>query len=235
MTERLPPEPQVPKFTLDQRADSPEKKERLASLHEHVRLLEQKLFEAYPTPLRESKAQDVAERVTQDLLEIARDAREFGKHYGGYHVGGAALGLREQQHRGENPWVVLFDANSKWPDSQTPKCCAEQYLMDRAKDAGVAKILSFAVVAVPRPIDGVMSYKDDASKREQVTLTPCKQCRDNMLKFVEEGNGFIFPDTEVITADAESKDLWKRKYQRVKNLHEFHGEPDWQEIQGEED
>jgi len=92
--------------------------------------------------------------------------------------------------------------------------------MDRAAtlEERIDKILSFVVVAKPQT--------DDDSKRTQVTLTPCKLCRDRMLRSAEEDAGNKPPrislETEVITANADQTAF--RKYQKVKDLLTFHGE-----------
>jgi len=135
--------------------------------------------------------------------------------YRGFDVGAVVVGTRTPAKEGDTPWAVLFDANTK-PTANDAKWCAEQYLMDRALGAEerLERILAFVVVAQPQ--------KDDDSQQRQITLTPCKLCRDRMSHAADSGDGVISSETEVITADARETAF--RKFQKVKDLRVFHKE-----------
>jgi hypothetical protein len=126
------------------------------------------------------------------------------------------LGFRTKLPLAENPWAVLFDANTK-PSPAEQKWCAEQYLMDRTEGGAekVDRILSFIVAAKPQT--------DDDSKVTQVTLTPCKLCRDRMRTIAEEDpDPRITKGTEIITVHAEEPRF--KKYQKLEDLYKFHKE-----------
>lgn len=200
------------KLTLDERADTPERTQKLAELMKRAEAIADRLAQLYGSTPTDQEVREASGRVLEDLVALSKDAREFSRQYRGFTVGAAVLGLREGQ---KNPWAVLFDANTK-AAKEDAKWCAEQYLMDRATGPGEAlsRILAFVVVAEPQT--------DDDSKRTQITLTPCKHCRDRMGQLAEGKDAVLSPETEVITADARQTAL--RKFQRVKDLKVFHRE-----------
>lgn len=213
--EKGEPFPFPKKITLIDRVQSENEKEAFQVLEERARALETKLFQAFGSTPSAREATDAIHNVLEELIMIAKDARIFSRQYRGFAVGAVVLGFRKTSHPGRNPWRIMFDANTK-PTVHDAKWCAEQYLMDRAltTEEKFARILAFIVVGEPQT--------DDDSKRTQITLTPCKQCRDRMLLLTEGDTPLIARNTEVITAHAKQTAF--RKYQHVKDLSVFHKE-----------
>ena len=184
--------------------------------------LKEKLFEAYGSAPTTAQTLNATKMIIGELISIAKEASVFANQYRDFNVGGVVLGLRFKNNMAENPWAVLFDANTKPTKDGDSKWCAEQYLMDRAEsvEEEIDQILSFVVVGEPQT--------NDDSKKTQATLTPCKLCRDRMLEIAtteDESRNMAFRislKTEVVTAHIENTGL--RKYQRVEDLLTFHGE-----------
>jgi len=229
MHEPQPPVPNIPpsaeadesawKIPLERRADTPEKKELLADLEKRARDIEQRLFVAYPRATK-NEMREASERVLEDLITLAKDAGGLAKSYRNFNVGGVILGIRPMRTTADNPWKIIFNANTKPADA--PKWCAELYMMDElaTPENEITQVLAFVVVGKPQ--------RDNDSGREQITLTPCKLCRDRMLTMTLGEKPVITPDTEVITANA--RDTRYRKFQKVRDLHQFHGEQKYIEI-----
>jgi cytidine deaminase len=217
MVEKLHQSPkQVRKLSLEERTATPELRELLEGLNNDARDIEKRLFAAYPVA-RGRERQEASERVLEDLIALGNRARGLSVQYRDFRVGAVMVAMRTNPKFGENPWIVRFNANTK-PTEHDKKWCAELYLMDEAEapESDINSILSFVVVATPQ--------MDDDSKVNQITLTPCKLCRDRM-KTMSRGEGsLVSPDTEVITADA--RDTRYRKFQKVKDLPAFHKETD---------
>jgi cytidine deaminase len=173
----------------------------------------ERLFHAYGPIPDQAQIREAGERVLDDLISIARDASVFSWQYRDFRVGAVALGLKRVAPQGSNPWGILFDANTK-PRAQDRKWCAEQYLMDRMSSGNEAmkKVTTFVVVGKPQV--------DDDSRVSQITLTPCKECRDRMLTMAVQNESILDPETEVITANLENTGF--RKIQRIRDLHRFH-------------
>lgn len=182
----------------------------LSVLSEYVA---ERLFHAYGPIPDETQLREAGERVIEDLISIAKDASAFSWQYRDFRVGAVALGLKRVVPQGSNPWGILFDANTK-PRAQDRKWCAEQYLMDRMSSGSEAmkKVSAFVVVGKPQI--------DDDSRVSQITLTPCKECRDRMLSMAVQAENILDPETEVITANLENTGF--RKIQRIRDLHRFH-------------
>jgi len=211
MIERIVSE-EKKKIPLEERLTTPEDREKFAKLQQRAREVEAMLFRAYPTPsLERAMTLTSSERVLRELLALANDARDFSRQYRGFHVGAVLIGLRNTKETKDNPWAVLFNANTK-----PPKYCAEAYVMDELDESrtDIYHALAFVVVAEPQV--------DDDSKVTQVTLTPCKSCRTRMLEMSKAENPTVFADTEIITAD--SRHMGFRKFQKVEDLQHFHKE-----------
>src|SRR5262249_9525984 len=147
-------------------------------LKDEATSIEQQLRRAYQIPPEaDDVLYDIVNRIRPRLVNLALDVRKFAKQYRGFKVGAVAIGIREVWPN-ENPWVVLFDANTKQKKSD-PKYCAEQYIMDKVEDPkwDITRILGFVVVGQPQT--------DDDSKTTQITLTPCKMCRDRMYDMTQ--------------------------------------------------
>lgn len=193
----------------------------------------QTLFKAFGANPTRDQIQTAREFIRNDLKFIADKARAFAMHHRKpepYRVGGAMLALRDVAP-GENPWVVIFDANTKVNENHeatpdAPKWCSEQHLLDRIKrpedpsEANIYRVITITIVGEARP--------DDVSGEKgvrQMTLTPCKICRDRMVydEVLTTGENIIIPgDTEIFTTDANR--AWAEKLQTVNDLHKFHGE-----------
>ncbi len=213
------------------RVRTPEMQERYRELEKRVDQLKKRLHEAYPNPETYSadKLTDIWQRIESELMEIAAEARNFAEQYRAFNVGACVVGFRKVQ-RPENPWVIVFDANTK-PETvmgSVRKHCAELHVTDRIDPAKpetglpeekMERALALFIVGEPQA--------DDDSKVSQITLTCCKLCRNHLWKLSRprEGvnNGNIFtPETPVISANA--RNLGLRKLQQIKDLHRFHGE-----------
>jgi len=233
-----PPHPLT--LSLEERAVSEEQKGVLEHLRDKVGKLRTHIWQAYPIPTYEA-ARDVTERMDKGLLHIAQLAREFGVHHKNYHVGALVLGTRMPTEDDPNPWTIMFDANTKLDREgrATPeggKWCAELNLFDRAEGKGPAgeeekmrEIYSMIIAAEPRKMEeDPVGLMDDISRRKQITLTCCALCRARMLKMTSRKNGtrILSENTEVVTARIDSgENMPLRKYQHVKDLPPFHGEP----------
>lgn len=203
----------VRKIPLERRFRSKEMKQQLEHLKAYAKTVEEKLREAFGTAPDQLQIDDATNQVRETLITIAKDASVFARQYRDFNVGAVVIGLRKTAFPHENPWTVMFDANTK-PKSSDKKWCAEQYLMDRMTGMRLQKVLAFVVVGKPQI--------DNDSNVEQVTLTPCKMCRDRMMLKSEETDPVITSETEVITADL--RDPRFRKYQKVGDLQRFHRE-----------
>jgi len=232
------------KFPLRDRVKALGKEDLFAELQEYAQTeICDKLNVAFPAGEIPSEAQmvDIRDFARANLKFIAGMARSFAMHHrepDPYRVGGAALVYRNVPP-GENPWAVLFDANTKLDKELTPapspegeKWCAEQNLMDRitkpqdSSEEGVQRIVSMVIVGEARPDD--VSIQQDV---KQITLTPCYICRRRMLfdKQLTGGESPILPpDTEVYSIDANHD--WRDKYQKVRDLPNFHKDKNLQEI-----
>ena len=210
------PEPRkFKRIPIEKRFSGPKFKGEFRRLKEGARSIEKQLWDAFKLPPdSEDVLLEIVSRIRPRLVDLALEARNFAKQYRGFKVGAVALGIRNVDV-GENPWVILFDANTK-PRKNDPKHCAEQYIMDKIHDPKwqIYRIVSFAVVGVPQT--------DDESLRTQITLTPCKWCRDRMFEMTTQQPQIISPRTEVYTADA--RDPRYHKFQTVGTHHELHGE-----------
>ncbi|MFA7309847.1 MAG: hypothetical protein WC050_02980 [Candidatus Paceibacterota bacterium] len=195
--------------------------------------IERRLYLAFPEPNDDQMIQYLRDdmRLENQLFEMALLARGFANHYrrpDPYQVGVIIVGLRHASP-GENPWAVMFSANTK-PSKNYIKQCGEWWLFEGAlKENGhrtLRRILAIHVVGEPRA--------DDVSGPQgvtQITLTPCKICRDRMWamslhapKMVQaKWTPLIVPTTLVKTADY--RNLGIRKYFRADELHPFHKEP----------
>lgn len=213
------------------RVRTPEMQQAYALLEKRTEDLRQQLYEAYPHPATYSpdKLTDIWQRVENDLVGIAADARQFADQYRQFNVGATIIGYRNVEPS-ENPWVVLFDANTK-PETvmgAVRKHCAELYLSDRIDperpemglpEEKMEKALALFLVAE--------SKTDDDSKKTQITLTCCKLCRDRLWKLSQKAEGvtkspIVTPDMPVVSANVQNLGL--RKLQQVQDLHRFHGE-----------
>jgi|GEM_PF-1427440 hypothetical protein len=212
---------------LRARVKSPEQEEIYVHLERAAEDLKKRLAEAYPEPWTFSpdKLHDVLRIVENELIGIAYEARQLTDHYGGFGVGTCVIGLRNVQ-RSENPWRIVFDANTK-PTTvmgEIRKHCSELHAMDRIdpdmQEMGIDedkmdKALAFFVVGQARG--------DDHSEiKQQITLTPCKLCRDRLWKMSQQENPVISEDMPVVTANANNLAL--RKSLPVEYLHDFHKE-----------
>ncbi len=249
MRNKLKGEPPVYRMSLKDRAVSVEQQHLLEELQEEAQAIEQELFQAFPHSVPNEMLKEMIKntpRVRDRLLSLANKARAFGRHYKGYHVGAAILGIREKKGINDNPFVVVFNANTKinkvgWARSADDiKYCAEQYAIDEARKRGVKEILSFDIVAIPRPkATDPTGFYDEDSDKTQITLTPCAACRERMEKISEEsdeGPAIVTPETEIATADARHSqsyyagdlELERFSYQKLmplKSLSEFHTKP----------
>lgn len=222
--------PQDMTLPLQRRFPDREHQELYAHLEREAEDIRSELFRDFSAAHNHS-SEPLPEIISDKLLkQVAFRAREFAQHYDNYKVGGVLVGLREPTAADPNPWVIMFDANTK-PTVYDDKHCAEQYLMDRAeqamKEGKLKSVKAFLIVASPRGIpDDPVGFMDDVSKMKQMTLTPCALCRERMTNLAKKKSPVISLDaTEVITANSRSRDLWSRKYQKVKDLPAFHGEP----------
>ena len=211
----------VHKIPFEERAETDEEKGALDPLRTRARSLEKILFNAYGSAPSSKKIGDAMDYVREDLIEVAHSAQQFGKHYDNFRVGAVILGLWHTEKPSDNPWIVLFNANTKLR-KQDNKWCAEQYLMDEVEkpENKISQVLGFIIVGKARA--------DDVSHVHGVTLTPCKICRDRMMQITKKSESAVTPETEVFTANSENwhgvKNFGLRKIQRVKDLHAFHRE-----------
>ena len=211
----------VHKIPFENRAETDEQKQALDYLRKRARFVENLIFTSFGSIPSRKRIGDAMDQVREYLIEIAHEAQDFGRHYDNFKVGGAFLGLRRTEHPWENPWVIMFNANTK-QRPENSKWCAEQYLMDEIENPKnrISQVLGFVIVGKTRA--------DDVSHIHGITLTPCKICRDRMLSLAKKPHSAIRLETEVFTANSGSGDdggrLGLRKIQRVKDLHAFHGE-----------
>ena len=213
------------RISLAERARSLESEEVLMELKEQAKMMADKLNKMIGNEPTREQLVEARDLVRPELLALARGARAFSVHYRRpepFRVGAAMLVLRKVAD-GENPWAVMFDANTKVDKSggaskDGKAWCAEQYLMDRI-DESVAQVVTIAVAGEART--------DDVSVLrgvQQITLTPCAMCRDRLV-YDERlaGEVPIIPkQTEVVTQDVNNLGL--QKLQQVGDLHRFHGE-----------
>ncbi|HCC83424.1 TPA: hypothetical protein DEP96_01085 [Candidatus Uhrbacteria bacterium] len=215
--------------SLQDRAEKLGEVEKLRELEQQVAEIRALLLARTgpnPTQLQIEWAQN---EVRSELLKLAHGARAFTRHHRvpPFRVGGAMLALRKVNEADGNPWVIIFDANTKLNEQHeaTPdgvKCCAEQNLMYRITEptnpgeTGIYRVLSIAVVGEPRA--------DDVSGMLHGTLTPCAECRDRLVydpKLTGKA-GIISLQTEIVTQSADDVDL--NRVDEVEHLHGMHGE-----------
>lgn len=185
------------------------------------------LFKAFNGIFGQREIEKAREDMHEKLKYVALRAREFAMHHSGYKVGTAILALKKVSGPTENPWVVLFDANTKLDEEKhaTPeghKWCGEQNSLDRVVhpepgDPEIARVVKIVVTGEPRP--------DDRSKKPQIVLSPCHICRDRMVydpELVSGDHPLLPDDTEVYMFDPDIQ--WREKYSKVGTLHEHQGE-----------
>ena len=220
------------KLSLRDRAKLIGDEKLLDEMHDLIeRDIRQPLFSAFGADTSPQNVEKAKILVRDNLLIIAGIARSFAIHHRlpkPFRVGAAILALRNEPSSDGNPWVVMFDANTKLNKDHKPtadgiKWCAEQYLMDRIADPQdlddkeIQRVLTIAIVAEIRP--------DDKSGIAHKTLTPCAICRDRMVydkKLTAGDKPIIRPNTEVYTVDAEKES--NQESRDVGKLHETHGE-----------
>ena len=204
------------KLSLEERADTPELQEELRELKKEAKRIEQELFNAFPIArAREMLDVSTSEKILKELVSLAKRSSALADQHRDFNVGAVMLCTRDITSQNGNPWLIRFNANTK-PVSTDKKWCAEQYLMDdlETRDLGIQRVLSMVIVGKPQT--------DDDSKIHQITLTPCKLCRDRMLALAEAEEPKISYETEIITADI--RDTRYQKFQKVKDLPRFHKE-----------
>lgn len=218
----------VMKIPLEDRVTTPEEREVYEGLQKDAAYIREKLHRSVRF-MDERFREPLPDTVMSLLVLLARDARKLGRHYDRYHVGGALVGLRTPTAEDPNPWVVIFNANTR-PDGQTRKHCAEQYMLDDAEEMKAKKqlehVVALVVVAPPRkmPHDPV-GLMDDVSQKKQITLTPCEMCRARIMEMTQQSDGLVSArNTEVVTARADEPGL--RKSFKAGDVPIFHGEGD---------
>lgn len=218
----------VLKIPIEDRITTPKEHEVYEGLQKDAGYICEKLFRTVRFT-NDRFREPLPDTVMNLLVQLAREARTFGRHYGRYHVGGALVGLRTPTADNPNPWVVIFNANTR-PDGHTRKHCAEQYMLDDAEEMSAQKklehIVAVVVVAPPRdmPADPV-GLMDDVSLKKQITLTPCEMCRARIMELTQRPDGLVSArDTEIVTARADEPGL--RKSFKAGDVPIFHGEGD---------
>lgn len=196
------------------------------------------LFQAFGTSVGEQEIIRARDLMRDELKFVAGCAREFAMHHSGYRVGVAVLALRHTANSTENPWVVLFDANTKLDEAHTAtsdgvKWCGEMNSLDRifepgdASEAGIYRVVQMTIIGPARTDDRAEARAKRVGKeaKRQISLTPCHICRDRMMYDKKLAGGelpIMPPTTEIFSADAEHD--WRDKLQYVGDLHAFHGE-----------
>src|SRR4051812_35406522 len=95
------------KIPIEKRARTAAEEARFAELALRAKALEKKLDDAFGSAPKELEILAATEIVQEELIAIAAAAREFGRHYEGFTVGGAMLGFKSPAKMTENPWKVL--------------------------------------------------------------------------------------------------------------------------------
>ena len=227
---------------LRERVKTPEQEKLYEFLQDEIEYIRREL--ALDVKFEDERMRDpLPNKIVHEVLNrIAVKAREFSDHYGGYKVGGVLIGLRKPTAADPNPWVVMFDANTR-PSQNVRKHCAEQYLLDRAdaaqRDRQLENVVALFVVAPPRDMpDDPVGLKDDVSQKKQITLTPCELCRARIGHMAEEPGGIVNPRyTEIITARSDVENLALRKMFKAGDQRVFHGEalsPEYTPIGGDD-
>ncbi|MEK7601342.1 MAG: hypothetical protein AAB480_02320 [Patescibacteria group bacterium] len=247
--------------SLRARLKTPEQHALYEFLEKSAEEVCKELFDKWPEPWTLSREQlnEIVLRYEVSLINIASQARGLADSYRKFDVGGAVIGYQDTRvhKRGENPryasdvrenpWRVLFDANTR-PEtdegivvtqrgakelgrhSEVRKYCAELYLSDRIDPSKPEHGLSEEklIKAIALFVVGE-AQTDNDSKMKQITLTSCKLCRDRLWKMSQpvdvDGKAqrpVYDEDMPVISADA--RNLHNRKWQPINRLHEFHGE-----------
>jgi hypothetical protein len=249
---------------LRARIKTPEQQAEYESLNKDAERLCTELFEKWPSPWDLSREQlnELVMRYEVPLTNIASRARFLADSYRHFDVGGAIIGYQDTRKRGrsegtdaarynepsgENPWRVLFDANTR-PETDegvvvtqrgakelgrhadVRKYCAELYLSDRVDknkpEQGLPREKLDKAVALF--VVGEAQVDNDSQIR-QITLTSCKLCRDRLWKMTQPADAEGKPQQSVYSEDmpvisADARNLNNRKWQPINRLHEFHGE-----------
>lgn len=221
---------------LRARPKTPEQQALYVELKEKSAELAKFLFDAYPLPfsLADDHLTDIAIRMQPEFFDLAIRARSLADSHRKFNVGGVLVGLRKCGP-GENPWVVLFDANTR-QETREPirKHCAELHLCDRVDpklpemglpEEEIVKGVALYVAGLPKV--------DDDSNKKQVAICCCKLCRDRLWKMTLRKNGkepIMSPTMPVFTVNPSNRIL--KKMLPIRTLHGWHNEvpPEYEEV-----
>ncbi|OGE81319.1 MAG: hypothetical protein A2826_02055 [Candidatus Doudnabacteria bacterium RIFCSPHIGHO2_01_FULL_43_23] len=137
------------------------------------------------------------------IMRAIKSCETDARQYRGFHVGCAVLGW-DKTHG-----YRMFSAGNRKPENHAKRECAERRALEKAKIAGIARVIAIVVYGP--------NQDDDFTRIHRSVLHPCGFCRRIASLHLDDG-GPIYKDTIYVGVSTEGA-LEQLTYQDIMEIH----------------